>query len=200
MDFAGKKYRERFRWPNVKPLLVFALEQESQDLFTTYDILHTGVGKVNAAYALTHILIKTRPDMVINLGTAGSRRHPPGTIVNPVQFVQRDMNVTLLGFEKFQTPFSTDPPVLEYGERIESLPGGTCGTGDSFESGEDAGAFDVVDMEAYALALVCRRESIPFLCLKYVSDGADAGAGTDWNAALHRTAETLKDVLEKAGL
>jgi adenosylhomocysteine nucleosidase len=184
----------------MKPLLVFAMEQESQDVFSSHDVLHTGIGKVNAAYALTRALHAKRPKMVINMGTAGSRKHVGGTIINPVAFVQRDMDVTLLGFEKFQTPFSADPVRIEYGQRIEGLMQGVCGTGDSFDASEAAGGFDVVDMEAYALALICQRESIPFLCLKYVSDGANDDAGKDWNEALHDTAEQLKNALEKAKL
>ena len=74
------------------------------------------------------------------------------------------------------------------------------GTGDNFDVTEASGAFDVVDMEAYALALICQREQIPFLCLKYISDGADGDAGKDWSEALHDTAEKLKATLGKIDL
>ncbi len=184
----------------MKPLLVFAMPEESQDLFSDYDVLHTQIGKVNAAFSLTRQVLNNRPDIVVNMGTAGSRKHPGGSVVNPTQFVQRDMDVTALGFEKFQTPFSDDPKILEYGRRLEHLPGGVCGSGDSFDVSEAANDFDVVDMEAYALALICQRENIPFICLKYVSDGADGEANEDWNVALHRAAEKLKQALEGASL
>lgn len=178
------------------PLLVFAMTEESQDVFEGYTLLHTGIGKVNAAYGLTKYLQQHTPSLVINMGTAGSRKHAGGTIVNPTCFIQRDMDVTALGFEKYQTPFSSDPVRLEYGQRIDALPGGVCGTGDNFDATAGAQDFDVVDMEAYALALICQREKIPFLCLKYVSDGADDNAHTDWHDALHHTAEALRAVLE----
>lgn len=184
----------------MNPLLVFAMEQESQDVFEGYEVLHTGIGKVNASYALTQTLQKSRPSLVVNMGTAGSRKHTGGTVVNCTSFVQRDMDVTVLGFEKWKTPFSPDPVSLLYGQRVEGLPQGVCGTGDNFDSSAEALHFDVVDMEAYALALICQRESIPFLCLKYISDGADEDAQGDWNEALHRAAETLKDILEKVTL
>lgn len=182
------------------PVLVFAMAEESQDVFGDYAVLHTGIGKVNAAYGLTRYLQENRPGLVINMGTAGSRKHAGGSIVNPVSFVQRDMDVTVLGFEKFKTPFSNDPVSIEYGETVEGLPQGVCGTGDNFDASEAAGAFDVVDMEAYALALICQREGLPFLCLKYVSDGADDEADKDWNVALHDTAEKLRQALKEAGL
>lgn len=184
----------------AEPLLVFAMREESQDVFDGFEVLHTGIGKVNAAYALTCRLRQSKPKIVVNMGTAGSRKHAGGTIVNCTSFIQRDMDVTLLGFEKFKTPFSDDPVIIVYGESIPGLPQGLCGTGDNFDSSEGANGFDVVDMEAYALALVCQREAIPFLCLKYVSDGADDDAGGDWNTALHHTAEKLKDVLGKIKL
>lgn len=184
----------------MKPLLVFAMKEEAQDVFADYDVLHTQIGKVNAAHTLTRHIAKRRPELVINLGTAGSRKHAGGSIINPTQFIQRDMDVTILGFDPFQTPFSDDPKILEYGRRFDHLPGGVCGTGDNFDASEAANDFDVVDMEAYALALVCSRENIPFACFKYVSDGADDGADEDWNAALHRAAEALKKALEGAGL
>lgn len=184
----------------MNPLLVFAMKEESQDVFDDYDVLHTGIGKVNAAFALMQGLRHRKPSLVINMGTAGSRRHKSGTIVNPTHFIQRDMNVTVLGFEKFKTPFSDDPVILEHGNRIGNLQGGICGTGDSFDASEEANAFDVVDMEAYALALICRREGIPFLCLKYVSDGADGKAHEDWHESLHHAADGLRGVLKGSGL
>ena len=183
----------------MKPLLVFAMPQESQTLFVDRDVIHTGIGKVNAAYALTKRLSADPPELVINLGTAGSRTHAGGCVINPTCFIQRDMDVTALGFEKYQTPFSDDPVRIEYGLEIEGVEHGICGTGDSFDISDTSLAFDVVDMEAYALALICQRENIPFLCLKYISDGADDGAEQDFNQALLVAAQTLKDTLEGAG-
>jgi len=182
----------------MKPLLVFAMKEESQDVFEDYDVLHCQIGKVNAAHALTRHIANSRPELVINLGTAGSRKHPGGAIINPTQFIQRDMDVTALGIEIFKTPFSDDPITIEHGLRFEHLPGGTCGTGDNFDASQAASAFDVVDMEAYALALICQREKIPFACLKYVSDGANDDAHIDWHDALHITAERLREALEGA--
>lgn len=181
-----------------EPLLVFALKQESQDVFDDYNVLHTGVGKINAAYGLMSRITQKRPSLVINLGTAGSQRYKGGSIANPHIFMQRDMDVTPLGFETYQTPFSADPVQLEYGMKLEGLAHGTCGSGDNFDvKGTDI--FDVVEMEAYALALICQRENIPFLCLKYISDGADGEAHKDWEEALHHAAEAMKAALVNAG-
>ncbi len=182
-----------------KPLLVFAMKEESQDVFMEYNVLHSGIGKVNAAYALTSYLQKNKPSIVINMGTAGSRKHKGGSIISCTSFIQRDMDVTALGFEKYKTPFSSDPVVINHGVPAKGFPEGLCGSGDNFDATAGADHFDAVDMEGYALALICQREKIPFMCLKYISDGADGNAHADWNEALHVTAEKLKEALGKAG-
>ena len=35
-------------------------------------------------------------------------------------------------------------------------------------------------MEAYSLAKVCRNFEVPFISFKYITDGADGEANTDW--------------------
>jgi adenosylhomocysteine nucleosidase len=120
-----------------------------------------------------------KPDIIINLGTAGSTAFRRGDVVCCTQFVQRDMDVSPLGIEKFKTPFSDDDVVLDYGIDIDNLPKGICGTGDSFETEHNTDLYNVLDMEAYALALIAKREQIPFLCLKYISDGANDDAVED---------------------
>ena len=180
-------------------LQVFAMREEAQEVFTDRPLLFTGIGKVNAAYALGRYLHQndSKPDIVINMGTAGSHKYARGQVVNCTRFIQRDMDVTALGFEKYKTPFSDDPALLEYGERAIALPEGLCGSGDSFDSTATKD-FDVVDMEAYALALICQREKIPFLCLKYISDGADSDSAQDWNEALVNAAKALHMALEES--
>ena len=180
----------------TKPLIVFALEQESQGLFSDADVLYTGLGKVNAVARLMRRIHTARPSLVINLGTAGSAVHRAGSVLHCTRFIQRDMDVSPLGFPKWQTPFSDDPVIFEYGQAVAAYPHAICGTGDSFDVSHDGQHYDVVDMEAYALARVCRDESLPFICLKYVSDGADGAASTDWNEALAHAAKALRGALD----
>ena len=177
-------------------LLVFAMTEEAQGAFDDQNVLYTGIGKINAAYALTKSLAEQKPDLVINCGTAGSTKHAKGTIVNCTAFIQRDMDVTPLGFEKYQTPFSDRPITIETAERIDALPQGLCASGDSFDTTGNQD-FDAVDMEAFALADICARENIPFLCLKYISDGADDSAHEDWNTTLMKASKALRSVLDK---
>ena len=51
------------------------------------------------------------------------------------------------------------------------------------------GDYDVVDMEAFALARVCRMFGSTFACAKYITDGADESAATDWQGNQHKAAE-----------
>lgn len=178
------------------PLYVFALEQETQGLFDGSDHLYTGVGKVQAAHALTRRLAETRPSLIVNLGTAGSARVKPGVVVHCRKFMQRDMDASALGLAVGVTPFSDSPRMLTYGLAVDGLPEAICGTGDNFATHQDPD-YDVVDMEAYALAYVAMREQVPFACLKYVSDGANPNAPADWAQALRVAACALTQALLK---
>lgn len=174
-------------------LVVMALPEESQGLFERQrvPVLFTGVGKVNAAYALTRALARRPASLVVNFGTAGSSTFARGTLVGCHRFVQRDMDVTGLGFAAGQTPFETMPAAIEHAAVWEDLPQGVCGSADRFETIPGGVSCDVVDMEAYALAKVCALESTPFACAKFVTDGADSAAAGDWQANLPRAAEAF---------
>lgn len=178
------------------PLFVFALESESAHHFDDVQTLYTGVGKVNAAAALMHYLLTAseKPSVVVNCGTAGSPHYPAGTVVQCRGFIQRDMDVTALGFAPYQTPFDDVPVVLPVtGPVLADLPAAVCGSGDHFVTAWPENApFDIAEMEGYALASVCARMEIPFIAIKYISDGADDGATTDWAQALDRAATTLR--------
>ena len=51
----------------------------------------------------------------------------------------------------------------------------------------------VLDMEAYALAKVCRAENVPFAAVKYITDGADADAAEHWPERLRHAAEAFAE-------
>jgi len=184
-------------------LVVMALPIEAQGRFEVegVPVLFTGVGKVNAAHRLTRALAEARVQegtpLVVNFGTAGSRRFPTGAVVACRRFAQRDMDVTGLGFEPHETPFEDVPRELEFPEFFAELPHGVCGSGDRFEAADGAPSFDVVDMEAYALAKVCHFEGVPFACAKYVTDGADTTAASDWAANLPHAAEAFLSLYRK---
>lgn len=134
-------------------------------------------------------------DVIINLGTAGSTKFNRGEVVCCASFIQRDMEVTALGFQKFETPFEREAVVLENGLKIDGLPIGVCGSGDQFEMEHINHEYNVIDMEAYALAKVAMLEDIPFISLKYISDGADGNAAEDWPIEVKKASKALHSVL-----
>ncbi|MFC4479536.1 nucleosidase [Flavobacterium chungangensis] len=176
-------------------LFCFALESEAAEVFKDHNVLITGIGKVNAAYELTKAIQKKRPSVIINLGSAGSSCFQKGDVICCTKFVQRDMDVCGLGFALYETPLSGLPPLLEYGLLMDNLQEGICGTGDNFEMGHCSDAYNVVDMEAYALAMIAMKENIPFLSLKYISDGADDNAAEDWTIQVHKAAIAYGKIL-----
>ncbi|RAI97712.1 adenosylhomocysteine nucleosidase [Chitinophaga skermanii] len=178
-----------------QPLFVFALSYEAAEEFVEYDPLFVGIGKVNAAYHLTKAIAQKKPSIIVNLGSAGSSTFKRGEIVCCTKFIQRDMDVRGLGFELYETPLSGIPTVLEYGLAVEHAPLATIGTGDSFEMGHAVTAYNVVDMEAYPLAFIAQQENIPFLCLKYITDGADDSAAEEWSVQVHHAAVAFKAMI-----
>jgi len=127
--------------------------------------------------------------LVLNFGSAGSRQHATGTLVECHEFVQRDMDVSGLGFALGVTPYDEAPPCLLFERLFNHLPSAVCGSGDSFATVPTSMECGVVDMEAYALAKVCWYEKAQFACAKYVSDGADHAAADDWQQNLHKAAD-----------
>ena len=153
-------------------IFVAALKEETPNL----DFFHyTGVGKINATYNLKKIIDKYKPNEIINFGTAGAVSKNLKGIIECTKFYQRDMDVRgLLDLKLGQTPFDN------INEIILSEEGFSCGSGDSFVKKQIEMNVDLVDMEAYALAKVCKLEDINFRCFKFISDNADANASSDW--------------------
>ena len=174
-----------------KILIVCALEIETQGQLEDYDVLYTGVGKVNATMTLTKKFGKYGTyipyDLVINYGTAGSRELPIGELVDCTKFVQRDMNTTGLGFIKGQTPFEKNIPIILDYDHVQNNPIRKklrCGTGDNFVQTNEDTYSDVFDMEAYALAKVCYVYNIDFISFKYITDNANEHSVGDWKQNL----------------
>ena len=155
-------------------LIVCALRKETQGQLTDWlggndwPIIYTGVGKVNATYELTKYLVENGlPKLVVNYGTAGSKNLPIGELVDCTKFVQRDMNITQLGFMELQTPYESPNTIVVMSDsKFNPLNKWiVCGTGDSFvdDIKKESLYVQVFDMEAYALAKVCRNLGVPFI-------------------------------------
>ena len=149
-----------------------ALESElPQELVPpNVSVCYTGVGKVNAAIKATEVLSGLLPNFnatVLNYGSAGSNTIPKGTLADCRYFIQNDMH-TPFG-KTHETPFDSEiypeikEPTIEFGS------GYVCRTQDKFEDNPQG----IFDMEAYAIAKVCKIYGFDFRAYKYISDGGD---------------------------
>ena len=88
----------------------------------------------------------------------------------------------LLDFQLGETPFDLISKIVLSNE------GYICATGDKFVKNELELNCDIVDMEAYALAKVCKIKDIDFKCFKYISDYANHDSSNDWIENCHKGA------------
>ena len=144
--------------------------------------LRTGVGKVKSAFYLSEAISHAQPDLVVNVGTAGTIRHQVGDIFVCRHFVDRDMQkLAGLGIE---CEIDSAALLEAKGYCRHWTENGTCNTGDSFLTELTHVSGDVVDMEAYAQAFVCRSKEIPFISVKYVTDIIGQNSVKHWEDKL----------------
>ena len=105
------------------------------------------------------------------------------------------MDASGLGFDIYETPLEdTIPKIIDFSDfdlnpiRTYSM----CATGDNFLGSGETHIGEVVDMEAYALAKVCFKNKIPFIAFKYISDGADENAASNWEKNVKKGDEIFK--------
>ena len=169
-----------------KTLFLVALEVElPANQFPLLDIKYTGVGKVNATYQTMKSISISKPEIIINFGSAGAVRPDISGLVQVNRVIQRDIDLEGLGFPLGQTPFEEgeDSFLLEDCTVIDKVAGRRkvlCSTGDNFVTETPRLTSDIVDMELYAIAKVCSREGIPLYSWKFISDQADSDSSKDW--------------------
>ncbi len=179
--------------------LMMALPNESKGLFEAagIEVHYSGIGKVNAAFKAYDVIQKTGCMTLLNLGTAGSSHFDAHALVEVTQFVQRDMDVSPLGFSVGVTPMDLEHPAeIGIEGMFSHLPKGICGTGDSFETGLPKVPCNLVDMEGYAIAKVCKKLGVRCVSVKYITDGANETAHLDWEENLLLGARKLLELYQ----
>ena len=177
----------------MKIILPYAIPEEKIEInIPNAEVIYveTGMGKVNASMRLMRAICEHHPDLVINAGSAGTLNHKVGDIIVCNRFIDRDLRkVTIDGvvseieFEKF--------------ENFSNSIWGTCNTGDSFITQGNDIEGDVIDMESYAEADVCREMGIPFIAVKYVTDVVGQNSSEEWFAKLADAREGLTEFFNK---
>ncbi|MDR0892008.1 MAG: nucleosidase [Mediterranea sp.] len=164
------------KWPEVEPYYI-----------------RTGIGKVKAAYHLAEAIRQVSPDLVLNIGSVGTVNHQVGDIFACRKFVDRDMEkLSALGME---SEIDSSGLLAEKGFCTHWTETGICNTGDSFLTELTHVSGDVVDMEAYAQAFVCRAQEVPFISVKYVTDIIGQNSVKHWEEKLADAREGLSHYL-----
>lgn len=166
--------------------------------------IRCGVGKIQAAMVTQRAIDLFAPRAIVLTGVAGAL-HPdlrPGDAIVARDTLQHDMDVTALGFELGEVPFSgerlfsCDPTLVA--KACAAVTDGTVRvgrilTGDRFVTGADRACHahlrdilrgDAVEMEGAAVAQVCSRNGVPCVIIRTISDRANGDAPADFVAVL----------------
>lgn len=157
-------------------LFLMATEAEyGAALRTQIEPVITGVGPVEAALQTLKALHDHPADLVLNLGSAGSRSLPQAEVFQISAVSYRDMDASPLGVPKGVTPFLDLPAELTISQRLPGLPSARLATGASIVNGAayDAIDADMVDMETYAVLRACMSAGAGMIGLRGVSDGTE---------------------------
>ncbi|MFN7109492.1 MAG: 5'-methylthioadenosine/S-adenosylhomocysteine nucleosidase [Brevundimonas sp.] len=194
------------RHGEVSVLYVMAAPAEYGDhLRARIRPLMTGVGPVEAAVALTAALARLEaagrlPDLIVSLGSCGSRVLEHAAVYQAASVAYRDMDASALGFPKGVTPLLDQPAVLPLPCPIPGVPTARLSTGANVVSGAayDAIEAEMVDMETWALVRSAQTFGLPLIALRGVSDGrAELKALEDWTSTLHHVDENLAAALDR---
>jgi len=139
-------------------------------------IFQTGIGKINSAMNLTRILELVKPDLVVNFGSCGNlKNHKVGEVIEVGTTYN---NIDVRPFAEYGCTPETPNCELKLSDS-----GIKCFTTDQIYDNTRAdyankylemiNTCDIVDMECYSLAYVCKEFGVDFKSYKWVSDDGD---------------------------
>lgn len=184
-----------------KILILLAVEEELgaeniTALSATHALRLMGVGKLRAYEATLRALREEDYDVVINLGTCGSFRHPYATLLRPSVVAQGDIYLDSI--------FASKPIALSTGDEGVSIVSSDNFIGEDTPAAqrEKIAGFDCMDMESYAVVRAVRLHSSlegkpepKVYMLKTVSDGADGTIG-GWSERVEALRPVLREALD----
>lgn len=186
-------------------LFVMATEAEyGPHLRRIFVPLMTGVGPVEAGVRMGIALAQLQhegrlPDLVVSLGSAGSRRLKRTEIFQVSSVLYRDLDASAFGFEKHTTPYLDLPATLPLPLHIPGIAAASTSTGGTIIAGSvfDGIAEDMVEMETFACMRACQIFGVPLIGLRGISDGdTDVSGVHDWEEYLHVIDEKLASAIE----
>lgn len=171
-----------------------------------------GVGKVNAAMATQIAISKYHPELIIDVGVAGSFQNVEiGTILLADKFVQHDVDTTGCGdpLGLVSTINVIDFPTSDLDKAKKAMDAteinyliGSGATGDWFAKAGQRATFVYdnfhplfIEMEGGAVAQVAMRNNVKFMAIKSVSDCLFGNDNYDFN--FHEAMKDLNAVVMK---
>lgn len=175
-----------------------------------------GIGKVAAAFCTQAMIMRYRPDCIINSGVAGSLSEKIGIldIVIADTLVEHDMDTSPIGDPRGMISginiidIPTDDRVRTLLlKSAESLTGckvvtGKIASGDQFVSDEKTKKFIVdtfsasaCEMEGAAIAHTCYCNKMPVGVVRAISDTADGSSEMDYSRFLPKAAAAAAEII-----
>jgi adenosylhomocysteine nucleosidase len=152
-------------------------------------IIYSGVGKINASIKLVEAIQIFKPDLVVNLGTAGSIHSEIEGVVEVNTVIERDFDAFPL-CDRGLIPFEEGN-----NRHCSGYEGVVCASGDSFVRESDTYLklmkVDIVDMELIAIARVCNKYNIPWRSFKFISDYIGHNIEQQWQDGVTKASEAL---------
>jgi adenosylhomocysteine nucleosidase len=181
-----------------KIIVLVALEMEFSFSRKPFQkVFYTGIGKINASRATTDLILMEKPDLILNVGTAGTlKREMLGCVFGIRDVIERDMIAKPLA-PRGMVPLSTQEPLLK-----SDFGTVRCASDDSFVTTKDVwleeNAVDMVDMELFAIAKVAEYYGVKWRAIKFASDLADGSAMEHWTTSLAVANEKINEMMDIA--
>ncbi|WP_343192328.1 5'-methylthioadenosine/adenosylhomocysteine nucleosidase [Buchnera aphidicola] len=178
-------------------------------------LLLSGIGKVSASMVTTLILINYQPDIIINIGSAGSLNPllKINDIIIPNKICYHDVDVCTFKYSIGQIPHY--PIVFFPNFRLLAIAKiclkalyypfkeGLMLTGDSFVSNKNQFTSILknfpeamaIEMESTAIAQVCYKFNTPFLIIRAISDLSDNNSNTYFKKNIKNISNCLAQII-----
>ena len=180
-------------------LIISALKDELEPIRNGINILHynnlnidyfiSGIGKEKSEIRISERLNKSKVEFILNIGTAGSLTDDLriGEVISPSKFcayinddlIEIDVNTILsntLKNGKNCKIFTSLKPVINKTEK------------DKIKQNTES---NIVDMEAFWIARICKNNQINYSSIKVISDYAESITVSEFKLQLKKNAELL---------